>query len=248
MGHQSISEENYLASFDVDSIRRPMVTVDVVIFTIRDSRLQVLVVKRDGHPEQGKWSIPGGFLDIDCDESLEGAALRKLKEKTGVKSPYLEQLETIGDNTRDPRGWTVTVAYFALISTEDIRLKAGGGASQTRWVDVDNPILEELAFDHGPIVEHALERLRNKVAYTALPVHLLPKAFTLTDLKTVFEIIMETTLEKSAFRRRIKEADIVVPIPGKMRLGNFRPAQMYRVKKGHRVHFFQRTLIGPRSK
>ncbi len=247
MGHQSISEENYLASFDVDSIRRPMVTVDVVIFTVRNSRLQVLVMNREADPEEGKWSIPGGFLDVDCDESLESAALRKIKEKTGVESPYLEQLETIGNLTRDPRGWSVTVAYFALINIEDIRIKPGV-ASQTLWVDVDDPILEELAFDHGSIYAHALERLRNKVAYTALPVHLLPKAFTLTDLKTVFEIIMETTLEKSAFRRRIKEADIVVPIPGKMRLGNFRPAQMYRVKKGHRVHFFQRTLIGPRSK
>jgi len=248
MEQESMTEEAYLESFDLESIRRPMVTVDLVIFTIKNSLLHVLTLKRDGHPEKGKWSLPGGFLDIDCDESLEAAALRKLKEKTGVSTPYLEQLETIGNVKRDPRGWTVTVAYFALISVEDIRLKSRSATSDTRWVVVSDDLLRNLAFDHTPIFEHGLERLRNKVAYTALPVHLLPKAFTLTDLKTVFEIVMETTLEKSAFRRRIREADIVEPIPGEMRLGNFRPAQMYRVKKGCGVHFFQRTLIGPRSK
>ncbi len=244
MNKRSLSEQEYLAGYNIHDFPVPLVTVDVVIFTVRDQALHVLLVQRAEHPEKGKWALPGGFTDIQADADLEQAAARKLTEKTGVTSPYLEQLETVGNRQRDPRGWSVTIVYFALINSDDIALAQD---PLTQWVNVGDPLLAELAFDHSGLFQSALQRLRAKVAYTALPLHLLPDEFTLTDLKDVFEIILEHEVEKSAFRRRIREADIVEPIKGKKRLGANRPAQLYRIKSDKGQFFFTRNLTGPRK-
>ena len=100
---------------------RPLTTVDVVIFTIRDDALHVLLVQRPegkGEPFPGAWALPGGFVDVDKDKDLEACATRKLKEKTDIVSPYLEQLGSWGSADRDPRGWSATHAYFALVPAE----------------------------------------------------------------------------------------------------------------------------------
>src|SRR5579885_1691513 len=97
---------------------RPLTTVDVVIFAIRADALQVLLVQRGagpGEPFPNSLALPGGFVDIERDRDLEACAVRKLKDKTGVASPYLEQLGSWGSATRDPRGWSATHAYFALM-------------------------------------------------------------------------------------------------------------------------------------
>src|SRR5688500_7400833 len=102
----------------VNAIERPLVSVDVAIFTLSDESLQVLLVQRErstGEPQPGAWALPGGFVDIARDADLEACALRKLEEKTGVTAPYLEQLGSWGGARRDPRGWSTTHAYFALI-------------------------------------------------------------------------------------------------------------------------------------
>ena len=134
------------------------VTVDVVIFTIREKRLQVLLVKRGIPPFRGRWAIPGGF--VRPEEALEGAALRELQEETGVSDVYLEQLYSFGDPERDPRGRVVTIAYFALVSSDRRLLRAGTDAAEAAWFPVD--ALPPLAFDHGRILDYAIERLRNR--------------------------------------------------------------------------------------
>src|SRR5687767_15808542 len=98
------------------------VTVDIVIFTIQEGILKVLLVKRRIPPFLGQFAIPGGF--VLQDEDLEQAAVRELREETGVSDVYLEQLYSFGKPDRDPRGRVVTIAYFALISA-DRKLKAG---------------------------------------------------------------------------------------------------------------------------
>src|SRR5512132_798215 len=131
------------------------VTVDIVIFTLREGDLQVLLVKRKNPPFQGRWAIPGGFVEVD--ESLEDAAARELREETGVEGMHIEQLYTFGDPGRDPRGRTVTVAYFALVPAA-VAVQAGDDAAEAEWKSVYH--LPAMAFDHCDIVNYALKRLR----------------------------------------------------------------------------------------
>lgn len=222
----------------------PVTSVDVVIFTVREEWLEVLLVQRNEEPARGSWALPGGCIQPDLDLDLEHAALRKLKEKTGVETPYLEQLQTVGNSRRDPRGWSLTVVFFALIPSDRIRIAHGNGTRDARWVPIVGTGVENsLAFDHNEILATAVERLRNKVEYTALPIHLMPDEFTLTDLQRVFETVLARPVNKGAFRRRIRDAGIVQAVHGKKRLGSNRPAQLYRVKPSSSGHFFQRTLI-----
>ena len=243
-----LDEARYLAEYDIHQFALPLVTVDVVIFTLKNQRLEVLLVKRGAQPRAGKWALPGGFIDIAADADLEAAALRKLAEKTGVHSPYLEQLETVGNGFRDPRGWSVTVVYFALIYCDSEHLGGRNPQDDVAWTAVDQALERELAFDHNYLLSRSLERLRNKVAYTAIPVHLLPESFTLTELKSVFEIILGRPMEKSAFRRRIREAGLLEALSGQKRGGSNRPAQLYRVKPSFDGHFFARSLAAAPDK
>ena len=222
---------------------RPLTTVDVAIFAILDDRLQVLLVQRpagDGEPFPLSLALPGGFVDVAKDRDLAACAARKLKEKTGVTSPYLEQLGSWGSAARDPRGWSATHAYFALIPEE-----AGVLTPDARWFPIrDGRLKEKLAFDHGDILATAIQRLRNKVEYTSLPAFLMPAEFTLPDLQRVYEIVLDRPLEKSAFRTRILSADMIEPV-AKMRRGPNRPAQLYRSKKGREPVYFVRTFNPP---
>ncbi len=227
------------------SFPRPLATVDVVIFTVLDERLHVLLVQRlddADDPFPGMWALPGGFVDIDKDRDLEACAKRKLREKTGVTSPYLEQLGSWGSTKRDPRGWAATHVYFALIPADPVVLEKGANAQDVRWFPVTGKnVVKKLAFDHAMILDTALERLRNKVEYTSLPVYLLPDEFTLSDLQRVYEIVLERPIEKSAFRTRVLSSDMVEAV-SKMREGANRPAQLYRLKNPGSLVYFPRTF------
>lgn len=201
---------------------RPSVTIDIIIFALRSNDLQVLLVKRGRPPFEGMWAIPGGFVGID--ESLEEAALRELDEETGVRDVYLEQLYTFGEVDRDPRGRTITVAYFALAPAKSVRLRAGDDAADVRWWSVyDLPLL---AFDHTDILAYALQRLRYKLEYTAVGFELLPETFTLSELQAAYEVVLGEELDKRNFRRKILSAEIIEEI-GEYRTGEGRPAKLY---------------------
>ena len=211
----------------VQHIVRPLVTVDVAIFTLGGSahgqqHLQVLLVQRPAdaaEPFAGQWALPGGFVDVAQDEDLRACALRKLQQKTGVQSPYLEQLGSWGGRTRDPRGWSTTHVYFALLPFEALAPRTGGNAQELGWfavadsVDVDMDVdgaagaagvqgAGVLAFDHAQILAKAVERLRSKVEYTSLPAFLLPEPFTLPQLQRAYEVVLGRPLDKSSFRTR----------------------------------------------
>jgi 8-oxo-dGTP diphosphatase len=198
------------------------VTVDIVIFTIQQGVLKVLLVKRLIDPFIGQFAIPGGFVLED--EDLDQAAVRELREETGVSDVYLEQLYSFGKPDRDPRGRVVTIAYFALISA-DRKLKAGTDAAEAAWFPMDD--LPPLAFDHATILNYALERLRNKLEYTTVGFQLLPEKFTLTELQEVYAAILGKKLDKRNFRRKMSVLKILKPLP-EYRRGGQRPAQLYR--------------------
>ncbi len=216
--------------------------VDVTILTLRQDALQSLLVRRSEPPHVGRWALPGGFIRPD-DISLEGAARRLLLDKTGIEVPYLEQLASFGDPRRDPRGWSTTIVYVALISSDQIEPRHGRNADAAAWWPVvGTSVAPNLAFDHARILAEAISRVRRKVEYTTLPVHLLPVKFTLPDLQRVYEQLLERKLDKSAFRKRIAEMDFLEPLEGERRSASNRPAQLWQVKPGHRTVFFDRTI------
>lgn len=220
---------------------RPLVTVDVVIFTVADDRLQVLLLQRPDTPQEpfaGRWALPGGFVDVQQDRTLLHAARRKLKEKTGVSTPYLEQLGSWGGADRDPRGWSATHAYFALLPFDSLRedeASAGG-----RWTAIDEAQKLRLAFDHRDILQAAVERLRGKVEYTSLPAFLLPEPMTLPQLQHAYEIVLGRPLDKSAFRRRMLDAGFLAEA-GTVASGA-RVAQGYRIADRSAPAIFPRTF------
>jgi 8-oxo-dGTP diphosphatase len=199
------------------------VTVDIVIFTVRDRGLEVLLVKRGAPPFQGVQAIPGGF--IHDEESLEEAALRELYEEAGVRDVFLEQLYSFGDPQRDPRGRVITVAYYALIASDELSLIAGADAAEAGWYPLQS--LPPLAFDHKGILDYAVERLRNKLEYTTVGFELLPQKFTLRELQTVYEAILGRQLDKRNFRRKIALLGILKPLREWQRTGR-KPAQFFR--------------------
>ena len=199
------------------------VTVDIVIFTVQSGTLKVLLVKRAIPPFKGQFAIPGGFVHEE--ESLVDAALRELREETGVTDVYLEQLYSFGDPNRDLRDRVITVAYFALISADRTPLAAGSDAIEAGWWPVSK--LPSLAFDHASILGYALERLRNKLEYTTVGFQLLPPQFTLTELQEVYEAILDKKLDKRNFRRKVALLKILKP-ERDYRRGGQRPARLYR--------------------
>jgi 8-oxo-dGTP diphosphatase len=204
---------------------RPLVTVDVVIFSLRENDLRVLLIRRKYPPHQGMWAIPGGF--VQPDEALEAAAVRRLKEETGLGDVYLEQLYTFGEPNRDPRARIITVAYFAVIPPAD-ELPASEDMSRVRWWSIYS--LPQLAFDHDQVLSYALTRLRYKLEYTAVGFELLPADFSLTELQTAYEIVLGEKLDKRNFRRKILGAGVIEP-SGQYRAGDGRPAQLYRYRE-----------------
>jgi 8-oxo-dGTP diphosphatase len=197
------------------------VAVDIVIFSLLDTKLRVLLIKRGIPPFRGRMAIPGGF--IHPSESLERAALRELKEETGVRDVFLEQLYSFGDPRRDPRGRVLSVAYYALIPGEH-KLRAGSDASEAQWYPVDQ--LPPLAFDHRRILDYALERLRNKIEYTSVGFKLLPRKFSLPELQAVYETILGKDLDKRNFRKKMDLLRVLKPLNEWRRTGR-KPARLY---------------------
>jgi 8-oxo-dGTP diphosphatase len=243
---RSQTEKQFLKTYNINDYDIPLVSVDIAIFSVIDEKLNVLTVKRAQHPRKGKWALPGGFIDLSVDKTIDDTAHRKLAEKTGVTTAHLEQVISVGNNTRDPRGWSVTIAYMALVSVGAVDLGKDGSSEEVAWAPVDQLTKNNnLAFDHIKILESCHQRLKDKVRYTSLPVNLLPPEFTLTELQRIFEVILAEPIEKKSFRRRILDAQILEET-GNFRGGSTRPAKLYRVIGKDTNYFFSRNIEGPR--
>lgn len=210
---------------------RPAVTTDIVVFTIDADKFKVLLIRRKRSPNRNDWALPGGFLGID--ESIEDCARRELREETGLTATYLEQLYTFGDLQRDPRERIISIAYFALLSSDNHQTSAGSDASDGRWFGID--ALPRLAFDHDIIIAKAHERLTAKLGYSNIGFQLLPKTFTLSEVQTVYEILLNRCIDKRNFRKKIMALDLICET-GELRCtGKHRPAKVYRLKERNKV-------------
>jgi 8-oxo-dGTP diphosphatase len=186
---------------------RPGLTVDCVIFglDLDEEVLKVMLIERDVEPYARIWAIPGGF--VRRGETLMEAATRELEEETGITGVFLEQLYTFGDPNRDPRGWVVSVGYYALVSPDKHHIHATTDARQARWFPVTS--LPKLAFDHEEILATAIQRIRGKLTYAPIGFELLPQKFTIKQLQKLYEIVLGRKLDNRNFRKRIFAMDVL---------------------------------------
>ncbi|QYF92731.1 NUDIX hydrolase [Massilia sp. PAMC28688] len=205
-------------------------TVDVVLLTIEQEQLMVALSEREHVPFAGRLALPGGYVHAQ-DASVFDAAMRVMRAKTGFTPPYLEQLATFSGPQRDPRGWSLSVAHYALVPFEMI-----GPAAAGRLSLVPVAALPELPFDHGQIVSEAVARLRSKSHYSSLPCFLAGDVFTLPQLQRMYELLMGEALNKVSFRRKMGEMDMLEAVEGAFgAAGAHRPAQLYRLKEAYRA-------------
>ncbi len=209
----------------LEDYERPSVTTDIIIFSIINDELKVLLVKRAVIPFKGKWALPGGFIKMD--EDLEQGAKRELEEETGVKDAYLEQLYTFGDVKRDPRGRVITVAYFALINSKGVELRATTDVSEAKWFSVSK--LPELGFDHKKILDYAIKRLKWKFEYTPVAFSMLPDKFSLGELQNLYEIVFKREFDKRNFRKKLLSLNILKE-EGIKKEVSYRPPQLFSLK------------------
>jgi 8-oxo-dGTP diphosphatase len=205
----------------------PLLMVDVVLLTLVDGVLHLGTTKRTNKDEPffGAWTLPGGFVRPEEDTDAEATARRVLRDKAGVTSPYLEQLYTFTGALRDSRGWSASIAYYALVPSN-----VTPDASQPfRWEPVE--AVRSLPFDHMQILAAALDRVRSKTTYSALPMHLAQNEFTMAELREIYERVLGGRLDPRTFERRMAELDILEPT-GDLRSSGGKPAKVYRRKRG----------------
>jgi 8-oxo-dGTP diphosphatase len=230
-------EEGGCSLMPQDPYEHPIVTVDIVLLTISNERLTVALLPRTADPFKGEAALIGGYVHPEEDPDAEAAVRRILKTKTGLAGIFFEQLKTFAGRERDPRGWSVSISYFALVP-EHV-LKQGPMADLVLRSTAD---AGRLPFDHAEILKAAIERVRGKGAYSTIPARLLPETFTMSELQRTYETVMGERLDQSAFRRKVNELDLLVEVEGEKRQSERvrRPATLYRLKAP--VSVFDRRL------
>jgi len=208
-----------------DEITAPKfhITVDVVVFTLRQAKLELLLISRADKPYQGVRALPGGFLQAK-ETSLQ-AAQRILHDKAGVSDVYTEQLYTFDNFGRDVRGHFPSITYYALVPEHKLNIESSGTTQQPQLFAVSD--LPRLAFDHAKIIAYALGRLRAKLEYTNLAFSLLPTEFTLNQLQKTYEAVLDRPLDKRNFRKKFMSLGIIQATGAKTTGQRYRPAQLY---------------------
>ncbi|ERJ58168.1 NUDIX hydrolase [Sphingobacterium paucimobilis] len=185
---------------------RPAVTVDCVLFGFDRGEIKVLLTKRGIEPFMGKWAFPGGFIQEM--ETAEDCARRKLQEEAGLKDIFLEQLYTFSEVQRDPRYRVISIAYYALVKSTDYVAQAGVDIADVQWFRLDE--INELAFDHKKILEVAVDRLKGKIRYEPIGFELLSEEFTMPELHKLYETILQRSIDRGNFRKKILGMGLLV--------------------------------------
>lgn len=216
----------------------PLAMVDVALFTIREGHLSLLLATRKDKDEPyfGALALPGGAIHTDEDADAQDAARRVVRAKLGFDPPYLEQLYTFSGRLRDPRRWSLSVAYYSLVPEKVLEETTMEGLE---FVPADS--IPDLPFDHNAIVDMAIRRLRNKSTYSSLLTFLLPPEFTVPELHAVYEQVTDSATNIAAFRKKILDEGIIESTGQRRKGGQHRAPDLYR-RKGTGLQEMKRTV------
>lgn len=226
----------------------PIATVDVVLLTLAGDRLCALLAERAGEPFKDEWALPGGYVHTEEDADAEATARRVLRAKVGFEAHWLEQLATFSGADRDPRGWSLTVAYCALVPHAALAaaipgLSGPGAVAGTPSGRLTLRAVDEagsMPFDHADILRAAVGRVRGKSSYSSLPAFLLDEEFTFPELHSVYQSVLGATLDRAGFRRKIMEQGFIEET-GAEKVSGGRPARLHRLVERNLTQF-QRTI------
>jgi ADP-ribose pyrophosphatase YjhB (NUDIX family) len=221
---------------------------DIVVFTITSiektgnkkslpvRKLQVMLIQRKKWPFEGMWALPGGFTKET--ETVQECARRELLEETGVSNVHLEYFNIYSSPRRDPRGWMISHAFFALVQEEYLaNRKTSDEASEVSLLPIEEALSKELAFDHRVILKDALDQIRRKMLTTTIAKEFLPEMFTISELYQVIRTVVPTFEERNFIRKitstqsRKGILEEVRDQNGQLMMSNRysqRPAQLYR--------------------
>lgn len=212
----------------IEYARHPhyLIAVDCIVFGFDGDHLKILLVKRGLEPEIHKWCLMGGF--IGAEESPDDAANRVLKKMTGLEGVYLEQLQIYGAPDRDPIERTLSVGYFALIDISKYKNQLNDDFEAQWFLINDRP---NLIFDHDQMVADARNKLKYKAANHPILFEMLPKKFTLPQLKTLFEEVNDTEIDTRNFSRKIASTGLLIKLQEKDRAGSKKGAFYFKLNR-----------------
>ncbi|NQV53575.1 MAG: NUDIX hydrolase [Flavobacteriales bacterium] len=211
----------------IDKFFQFALSVDGVVLGYHEKGLKLLVIERGTEPHLGKMALPGDL--VYPNEDLDLAAVRILKDLTGLDNVYLKQTKSYGQVDRHPIGRVITVGYYSLISVDRYQPLASSWADNVFWVDIDN--LPDLAFDHNVIVSETLEILRERARQQPIGFELLPKEFTLGEMQALYEAILNEKFDKANFRKRILSMGLLKDTQRMQTDVPHRPARLYMFDK-----------------
>jgi 8-oxo-dGTP diphosphatase len=205
--------------------RNQCIYVNIVAFTVEDRKVKVLLVQRKVEPFVEMWIVPGGV--VYNNESTDTAAVRELKEKTGLEGVHLQQFYAFNEPFRDPRMRMLSVAYLALIDKNKVEvLQETPKTLDAGWYDINN--VPELGFDHNDMLKKAIQRLRQIVTSTNLVKDLLPDNFTLPELQKIYETIIGKEMDRRNFRRKFLNLGLIKKTGKQQVVSGHRPADYYK--------------------
>ncbi|SFO27293.1 8-oxo-dGTP diphosphatase [Chitinophaga sp. YR627] len=217
------------------SYQNPSLAVDLVVFGYSKQQLAVLLLNRKEEPFKDRWVLPGAFLQME--ERFRDTCSRVLKTKLGMDDVYMEQLYSFDEPERDPRGRAIAVAYYALVNPARVAISAGNMANDVAWFNIRE--LPKLGFDHHAIFEIALQRLRSKITYFPVGFELLDELFTMPELHELYECILDTTIDRRNFRRKIMDSEYIINTGNKREGAQNRHPDLYKFNKKLKKNSFQ---------
>lgn len=195
------------------------------IFTVDHGVVKVLLIKRTNEPYLDYWALPGGAL-YNNEKIIDGAK-RELEEKTGLKNINLRMYKLFDDLDRSPLQRMIAVAYIGVMDKEKAKLiNETEKTSASDWFSIEN--IPKLAYDYNEILEVAIEELKSLIISTDILKALFPKEFTLPELKSVYESILNIKIDRRNFRKKILNSNLVIDTNKTTNYNGKKPAKLYK--------------------